>query len=215
MLPKLLLISIIFIINHQIIKADNDDELKIEVLDKPSDCVRLSHINDILSMHYKGTLENGKEFDSSYKRDEPFKFQIGLGQVIKGWDRGLLNMCVGEKRKLTIPPNLAYGDQGAGDLIPPKSTLIFEVELVKIEEGESPINVFKQIDANGDDQLTREEVSAFLKNQVPGTAASHDPNLKDFEHNNLVEEIFAHEDQNKDGLISKDEFNGPKHSDEL
>lgn len=86
--------------------------------------------------------------------------------------------------------------------IPPKAKLTFEVELISIEEGESPINVFKQIDANNDDQLSREELSAFLKNQVPG---GQDSTLKDFEHNNLIEEIFSHEDHNKDGLISKDE----------
>ena len=78
--------------------------------------------------------------------------------MIKGWDQGLLDMCIGEKRKLTIPSHLAYGDSGAGDRIPPKSTLVFEVECLGIDEGPAPVNVFKEIDANDDKQLSREEV---------------------------------------------------------
>lgn len=73
-------------------------------------------------MHYEGTLEDGTVFDSSYSRDAPLQFQLGVGQVIKGWDEGLTRMCVGEKRKLTIPPELAYGNRGVGP-IPPKATL--------------------------------------------------------------------------------------------
>jgi FK506-binding protein 2 len=84
-------------------------------------------------VHYKGTLTSGKVFDSSYNRSEPLEFTVGQGQVIQGWDKGLLGMKVGEKRKLTIPPQLAYGNKAVGgDLIPANSTLIFETELVKI-----------------------------------------------------------------------------------
>lgn len=82
-------------------------------------------------MHYRGTLEDGTEFDASYNRGQPLEFPIGAGRVIKGWDQGLLEMCVGEKRKLIIPPSLAYGDSGVGP-IPAKATLIFETELVEI-----------------------------------------------------------------------------------
>lgn len=86
---------------------------------------------DFLKVHYTGWLTNGKKFDSSVDRDEPFEFQLGAGRVIKGWEEGVTGMKVGEKRKLTIPPKLAYGDRGVGNgLIPPKSTLIFEVELL-------------------------------------------------------------------------------------
>jgi FK506-binding protein 2 len=78
-------------------------------------------------------LTNGNKFDASYDRGEPLTFTAGQGQVIKGWDEGLLGMKVGEKRKLTIPPNLAYGDRAVGGVIPANSTLIFETELVKIK----------------------------------------------------------------------------------
>jgi FKBP-type peptidyl-prolyl cis-trans isomerase len=85
-------------------------------------------------VHYTGWLTNGAKFDSSVDRGEPFEFQIGIGQVIQGWDQGVLTMKVGGKRKLTIPPKLAYGDRDVGGgLIPANSTLIFEVELLSLK----------------------------------------------------------------------------------
>ena len=83
-----------------------------------------------IKVHYLGMLEDGTKFDSSYDRGEPFSFQIGLRQVIKGWETGIIGMKVGGKRTLIIPPELGYGERGAGELIPPNSTLIFDIEII-------------------------------------------------------------------------------------
>lgn len=86
-----------------------------------------------ITVHYLGTLENGTKFDSSYDRKQPFEFVLGAGEVISGWDLGVLGMKEGGKRKLTIPSNLGYGEQGSPPVIPPNATLIFEVELLKVK----------------------------------------------------------------------------------
>lgn len=87
----------------------------------------------MVSVHYTGKLTNGKVFDSSRTRGEPIAFQLGVGQVIKGWDEGIALMKVGGKATLTIPPELGYGARGAGGLIPPNATLVFDVELVSVK----------------------------------------------------------------------------------
>merc|ERR1712109_14454 len=117
---------------------ETESGLKVEYISKPDSCDKVARNGDMLSMHYVGTLESGAKFDSSYDRSEPFKFQIGVG----------------------------YGDQGAGDIIPGGATLYFEVELIDTEEGPTPVNVFKQIDIDADNALSRDEISSYLKQQV-------------------------------------------------
>lgn len=108
-------------------------KLQIGIKKRVDNCSTKSRKGDVLNMHYTGKLEDGTEFDSSVSRDKPFTFTLGKGQVIKGWDQGLLGMCEGEKRKLVIPAELGYGDRGAPPKIPGGATLIFEVELLSIE----------------------------------------------------------------------------------
>ena len=112
------------------VPANND---KVEIKDLVVGKGQEAKPGDNVSVHYVGTLTDGKEFDQSRKRGQPFTFPLGQGRVIKGWDQGVVGMKVGGKRKLTIPPSLAYGDRGAGS-IPPNSTLVFEVELLEIKK---------------------------------------------------------------------------------
>lgn len=88
---------------------------------------------DTIKVHYTGWLEDGTKFDSSIDRGQPFQFAIGAGQVIPGWDEGIASMKVGGKRQLIIPSELAYGESGAGGVIPPNAMLIFEVELLDVQ----------------------------------------------------------------------------------
>jgi len=120
-------IFLIFFIS-QIINA-NELEILNDIKGQGIEIVNHSKIK----VHYIGKFEDGTKFDSSYDRGQPFKFQIGLRQVIEGWDRGLIGMQVGGKRTLIIPPELAYGKKGAGDLIPSNTTLIFDLEIIDIQ----------------------------------------------------------------------------------
>lgn len=109
-----------------------DKPLNIEVTQEV-ECNRKTEAGDTIDVHYRGTLaSDGSEFDASYNRGKPLSFKVGKGQVIKGRDQGLLDMCPGEKRTLTIQPEWAYGDKGVGP-IPGGSVLIFETELVAIQ----------------------------------------------------------------------------------
>nr|XP_018897023.1 PREDICTED: peptidyl-prolyl cis-trans isomerase FKBP2 [Bemisia tabaci] len=108
-------------------------KLQIGITKRGTNCNQKTRKGDFVHIHYTGKLEDGTVFDSSLPRGEPLTFTLGAEQVIKGWDQGLIGMCEGEKRKLIIPPDLAYGANGAPPKIPAHATLIFEVELTLIE----------------------------------------------------------------------------------
>jgi FKBP-type peptidyl-prolyl cis-trans isomerase FkpA len=113
----------------------------LEIVDEKCGDGDVAETGDTVTVHYTGKLEDGTKFDSSLDRDEPFTFALGAGMVIPGWDEGIAGMAVGGQRTLTIPPDLAYGEQGATDpstgevIIPPNATLTFEVELLEVAEG--------------------------------------------------------------------------------
>jgi FKBP-type peptidyl-prolyl cis-trans isomerase len=108
----------------------NPSGLQYDVLNPGTGAVAQS--GQKVAVHYTGWLTDGSKFDSSVDRGRPFEFKLGAGQVIRGWDEGVAGMKEGEKRKLTIPSDLGYGDRGFPGAIPPKATLIFEVELLKV-----------------------------------------------------------------------------------
>ncbi|GAQ84127.1 FKBP-type peptidyl-prolyl cis-trans isomerase [Klebsormidium nitens] len=113
-------------------KSKDVTELQIGVKFKPEVCSIKASKGDQVSVHYRGSLTDGSQFDASYDRGAPFDFKLGAGQVIKGWDQGIAGMCIGEKRKLRIPSSLGYGDHGSPPKIPGGATLVFDTELIAI-----------------------------------------------------------------------------------
>ncbi|XP_042514616.1 peptidyl-prolyl cis-trans isomerase FKBP15-1-like [Macadamia integrifolia] len=113
-------------------KSGDVTELQIGIKYKPESCDIQAHKGDRIKVHYRGKLTDGTVFDSSFERGDPIEFELGSGQVIKGWDQGLLGSCIGEKRKLKIPAKLGYGEQGSPPTIPGGATLIFDTELVAV-----------------------------------------------------------------------------------
>jgi len=184
-------------------------EFKVTVYEGPTECEDSDKIasGNYLTMHYTGTIdessetgEKGEQFDSSRDHDDPFQFQIGGGQVIKGWDEGLVGLCKGAKATLILPPDYGYGDKGARGRIPGGATLNFDVEVIEIsgDAGEAPPqpNVFAQLDTNSDGKVGKDEAKAYLVRN----------GQEDFD----FEPIFDEEDTDGDGFISWDEFSGPK-----
>ncbi|KAL7601905.1 hypothetical protein Lser_V15G26955 [Lactuca serriola] len=125
---------LVLLIAATLVSAKSGDvtELQIGVKHRPASCEIQAHKGDKIKVHYRGKLTDGSVFDSSFKRGTPFDFELGSGQVIKGWDQGLLGMCVGEKRKLKIPAKMGYGDRGSPPKIPGGATLIFDTELIAV-----------------------------------------------------------------------------------
>lgn len=133
------MILVILVACAAVAKAEKEvTELQIGVKFKPERCELKAHKGDLVSVHYRGLLADGTEFENSYGRDQPLDFKLGQGTVIKGWDQGILGMCVGEKRKLKIPAKLAYGDQSILPSIPAGAALIFDTELVAVNGRTGP-----------------------------------------------------------------------------
>jgi len=215
---KIIKFILLMLINNVLSEVkETKSGLKIEVTYKPEECEEFAKKGQMLKMHYTGRLNSfdGEVFDGSRKNNNPLEFSIGVGRVIKGWDEGIINMCVGEKRKLIIPPHLGYGEKGTGSgSIPPNATLYFEVELLGTKDGPPRRNVFILIDADEDRKITKKEMKDYLIRQVVeanediiGTKELED---KIRQQDKIMEGIFVSDDKDKDGLISHPEFSGPK-----
>lgn len=133
--------TVVFIFSESTSQTASQNQMKnitlpdsLQITDEVVGAGTEASAGNVVTVNYIGVLANGTKFDSSYDRNQPFSFLLGAGQVIKGWDEGVAGMRVGGKRKLVIPPALAYGDQNVGNgLIPPNSTLVFEVDLLNVQ----------------------------------------------------------------------------------
>eukprot|EP00341_Mesodinium_pulex_P010043 CAMPEP_0116961422 /NCGR_PEP_ID=MMETSP0467-20121206/46556_1 /TAXON_ID=283647 /ORGANISM="Mesodinium pulex, Strain SPMC105" /LENGTH=186 /DNA_ID=CAMNT_0004649357 /DNA_START=11 /DNA_END=571 /DNA_ORIENTATION=- len=169
----------------------------------PTECDERTAAGHYLSMHYTGTIDEssetgtpGKQFDSSIPRGKTFDFRLGTGQVIPGWDQGLVGLCKGAKATLILPPEMGYGSRGAGNDIPGGATLRFDVEVVDFgNDGPPEPNLFRDLDTNEDGKLTEDEILAFFKKQGL---------------DELPQGLWENEDKDKDGFVSWEEFGGPK-----
>jgi len=119
---------------------DPNEELKVQILTMPEQCPRKSKQGDKLTIHYSGFLPDGKMFDSSLVRNAPLDFILGSQSILPGWNGGLHSMCVGEKRKLIVPSRYAFGEEGYPPVIPARTTLTFEIELLEIGDLEEELN---------------------------------------------------------------------------
>lgn len=188
-----------------LVLAESGEEVsvKIKVLHRPFICHRKTKRGDLLLVHQEGYFQNGTKFYSSRTNGDKdaMWFTLGIGQVIRGWDRGLQDMCAGERRRLVIPPELAYGKDGKGK-IPPQSTLTFLIELLQIRNGPRSHESFQEMDLNDDWRLSRREVKEYFRREFE----RHGEILNDTLHEKMVEDIFTKEDHNKDGFLSSREF---------
>ena len=182
------------------------DVLNVNVYEGPTECDAADRVKvgDQLGMHYTGTIdessqtgEAGKQFDSSRER-KVLDVTIGVGQVIQGWDQGLLGLCKGAKAILVIPPELGYGSSGAGGgIIPGGATLRFDVEVVSVSPPPAQPDLFEELDVDKDGVLAPEEILAHFRQEGPD--AEIPPGLMEKEDH-----------INKDGVISREEFGGPR-----
>ncbi|XP_018417120.1 PREDICTED: peptidyl-prolyl cis-trans isomerase FKBP7 [Nanorana parkeri] len=204
--------SLLSVLIHCEKTETEEEKIQMEVVYLPSVCTQKSKRGDLVNAHYDGYIakDMSKFYCSRSEKDgHPKWFVLGVGQVIKGLDIALVDMCPGEKRKVVIPPSLAYGVQGY-DKIPPNATLIFEIELYAVTKGPRSIEAFQQIDLNEDQQLSREEIGHYLTEEFRKDGKQRDPSM----HGLILNDIFKKNDHNDDGFISTKEYNVYRH-DEL
>jgi FK506-binding protein 14 len=191
------------------------DDVKSEVLFVPTECTRKSQAGDTIAVHYTGMLSDGKKFDSSLDRNEPFVFSLGSGQVIQGWEKGLSGLCVGEKRKLTIPSSLGYGEEGAGNVIPPNAELIFEVELVGFPDpSSSEEEEFEEFDDEEGEFFDEEGEEWEGEEEREGEGEEGEDEDVEESDREVNEEEFEGEEEQGEGDEGHGEFEGEETNEE-
>ena len=182
-------------------------ELKINIYEGPRECDESNKVKvgDKVGIHYTGTIDEsskngilGQQFDSSRDRNIILDVTVGFGDLIDGWDIGLIGICKGAKAILVIPPEMGYGSSGVGDgdIIPGGATLKFDVEVVSVTEPPPQLNLFNELDIDQDDVLTPEEIHMHFRKENPNAEMPPD--------------LMEKEDKNKDGVVSREEFGGPR-----
>ncbi|KAM3608008.1 uncharacterized protein V6R79_017577 [Siganus canaliculatus] len=187
-------------------------QVKVEVLFRPEVCSPKGKKGDLMNAHYDGFVaEDGSQFycSRSDKAGHPQWFVLGVGQVIKGLDIGMKDMCPGEKRKITVPPALAFGEHGK-DPVPPNATVVFEVEVYSVSQGPRSLEAFGRMDLDHDKSLTKDEIRKYLKKEYEKSGKPRDEPF----YEKIMADILRKNDVDKDGTISMKEYNIYEH-DEL
>ncbi|XP_041073431.1 peptidyl-prolyl cis-trans isomerase FKBP10-like [Carcharodon carcharias] len=206
--------SAVLVFDVHIIDFHNPkDKVQIQTYSKPDACNETSQINDYVTYHYTASLMDGTQLYTSHDYDTPPTLVLGSSKTIEGLNQGLLGMCIGEKRILTIPPHLGHGEKGAGD-VPGSAVLLFDVELLSMKPGvpegylfiwndKAPAKLHEELDRNQDGEILFEEFSSYIMaqvNQGKGRLSPADDPDK------LIKDMFGNQDRNHDGKITPDEL---------
>ncbi|KAG9279831.1 peptidyl-prolyl cis-trans isomerase FKBP9 [Astyanax mexicanus] len=206
--------SAVLVFDVHIIDFHNPSDTVQITSEKPEHCNYTTKRGDFIKYHYNASLLDGTYIDSSHKYGKTYDVVLGAGQVIPGMEEGLLEMCVGEKRVLVVPPHLGYGERGVDGEVPGSAVLVFNIELFSVEEGlpegymfvwnddVSP-DLFKEMDRNKDSQVDATEFSDYILYQVSEGKGRLAPG---FDPHRIIENMYNNQDRNKDGKITEDEF---------
>ncbi|KAG7457828.1 hypothetical protein MATL_G00231390 [Megalops atlanticus] len=207
--------SAVLVFDIHVIDFHNpSDTVQINSYFKPDNCNPVSKKGDFVKYHYNATLMDGTHIGSTHTYGKTYDIVLGVGQVVPGMEMGLKDMCVGEKRTLIIPPHLGYGERGVDGEVPGSAVLVFDVEMVDMEEGlpegymfiwngEVSPNLFNEMDKNKDNLVEPSEFTDYIARQVNEGKGRLAPG---FDAHRIIENMFSNQDRNSDGKITRDEF---------
>lgn len=206
--------SAVLVFDVQVVDFHNPkDTVGIRSYFKPEDCNKTSQLTDFVKYHYNASLMDGTQLYTSRDYDTPQTLTLGSSKMIAGLNQGLLEMCIGERRILTIPPHLGHGESGAGD-VPGSAVLLFDVELLELKagvpdgylfvwNGDAPEKLHEEFDLNKDGEILFEEFSSYIVAQVEQGKGRLSPTE---EPDKLIRDMFGNQDRNQDGKITADEL---------